>query len=145
GEETSTANISAHGIAIVVERMRTLRQYVELEISVPRSGQRISVTAMVARLIDGLVTTSGSRGRGLGLDFFLFDARAKNDWHNFIQEVRRERAIPPPEVNASPRADGLEPSSTFLVRPRDLPRLWAFYRREMERGVVRIETPVPKE
>jgi PilZ domain-containing protein len=144
GEETSTANISAHGIAVIVERPRELRQYVELEITLPMTERRIIVTALVARIIDGLATSSGRRGRGLGLDFFLFDARAKSEWHDFIREVRRERSVAPPESAGAPRPDGLEPASTFLVRPRDLTRLWGFFRREMERGVVRIETPVPK-
>ena len=78
--------------------MRALRQYVELEITLPKSEHRIMVTALVARIIDGLEVEPGKiahghgHGHGLGLDFFLFDARAKNEWHRFIREVRAERA-----------------------------------------------------
>jgi hypothetical protein len=148
GEQTTTADISAHGIAVPVERMRLLRQYVELEITLPNGDQRVCVTAMVVRIIDRVELSNGRSGRGLGLDFFLFDARAKNEWQRFIQDLRTEANELPSTLPSAPvleREDGAEPSSTFLVRPRDLPRLWAFYRREMEKGLVRIETPVPKQ
>lgn len=162
GEHTVTADVSAHGIAVFTERTRTLRQYVELELRLPSS--RIGVTAMVARSTDELQHHDGRRGRGIGLDFFLFDSRAKLEWQKFMSQARTEVENQNTEdrVEASPGAapripsfddheetvggDPEEPEEegtpTFIIKPRDLGRLWAFFRGELSKGTVRIETPI---
>src|SRR5262245_35854821 len=83
GEHTVTADVSAHGIAVLTDKPRTLRQYIELEIGLSTSA-RIGVTAMVARAIDDLELEDGRHGPGIGLDFFLFDSRAKVEWQKFM-------------------------------------------------------------
>lgn len=153
GEHTVTADVSAHGIAVLSDRARTQRQYVELELTLPTS--RIGVTAMVARAIDGLEAKNGKRGRGVGLDFFLFDSRAKVEWQRFIMMARTELDYQNTDgaVEASPGFDDREPTQdepeegtpTFIIKPRDLGRLWAFFRGELSKGTVRIETPIARE
>lgn len=163
GEHTITADVSAHGIAVLTERTRTLRQYVELELRLPSS--RIGVTAMVARTIEDLERNDGRHGRGIGLDFFLFDSRAKLEWQKFMLHARTEVENQNTEekVEASPGAQsraasfddheetvGEDPDAepedegtpTFIIKPRDLGRLWAFFRGELSKGTVRIETPI---
>lgn len=149
GERTLTANVSTHGIAVFSPKPRALRQYMELELSLPQPRATISVTAMVTRLAD-LVRPDGQRIPGIGLDFFLFDAQAKAHWQQYLKHLRdvgeRVPEVPVAEVMAPPRLamQGDEEAPTFIIKPRDLGRLWAFYRGELSKGVVRIETPVPK-
>jgi hypothetical protein len=152
GEHTVTADVSAHGIAVITDRARTMRQYVELELTLPNS--RIGVTAMVARTIEGLEAKDGKRGRGIGLDFFLFDSRAKVEWQRFMMIARSElEQNMPAAVESSPGFDDREPTQdepeegtpTFIIKPRDLGRLWAFFRGELSKGTVRIETPIARE
>jgi hypothetical protein len=155
GEETVTADVSAHGVAVLAPKPRALRQYVELDVILPAPLPRIHVTALVARLIDQVEVSRGRRGRGLGLDFFLFDSRAKVEWQRFIARVRMELAkregknkpevpsIPIPHRVVVPD-DETENVPTFLIKPRDLGRLWAFYRNELSKVLVRIETPMLK-
>lgn len=149
GERTLTANVSTHGIAVFSPKPRALRQYMELELSLPQPRATISVTAMVTRLAD-LVRPDGQRIPGIGLDFFLFDAQAKAQWQQYLKHLRdvgeRVPEVPVAEVMAPPRLamQGDEEAPTFIIKPRDLGRLWAFYRGELSKGVVRIETPVPK-
>jgi hypothetical protein len=155
GDRTVTADVSAHGIAVLSDKPRTLRQYVELELTLPSPSPKIGVTAMVARVIDGLELEDGRHGRGLGLDFFLFDSKAKVEWQKFIQRARTElseqntdaaaRASPPDFDDREDTADEPEGVSTFIIKPRDLGRLWAFFRGELSKGTVRIETPIARE
>lgn len=147
GERTLTANVSTHGIAVFSPKPRALRQYMELELSLPEPRATISVTAMVARQAD-LIRPDGQRIPGIGLDFFLFDAQAKAHWHQYLRHLR-EAPAPTPEEPAAPAAalapEGRDDDApTFIIKPRDLGRLWAFYRGELSKGLVRIETPVPK-
>ncbi len=151
GEHTRTVNVSSHGIAVFSTRDRPLRQYVELEISLPEPINRsVLVTAMVARHADEV---SEGAQQGLGLDFFLFDAKAKDDWQFYLRLLRDSAGLPsePESAEAPARTPPRRPPSvpaaeipTFLIKPRDLGRLWAFYRGELARGRVRIESPVPK-
>ena len=166
GERTETANVSSHGIAVFSGRARPLRQYIELEIQLPAPSRNINVTAVVARHAEFVKTDTGAQTAGLGLDFFLFDASAKSRWQDFLTKMRDEgtdfipradeivaasespnplpeRAKPPTELELT-ADDDVEEKPTFIIKPRDLGRLWAFYRGELAKGRVRIETPVAK-
>ena len=143
GERTHTADVSTHGIWVFSDHPRPPRQYVELEISLPESDVVIAVTAMVARSATVVDPATGRQRRGMGLDFFLFDARSKSRWQSFLRHHTFDE--PPTEserdaVNST--ADGEVPA--FLIRPRDVDRLWSFFRGELERAQVRIETAVVK-
>jgi hypothetical protein len=148
GESTRTSNISAHGIAVFSTNARPLRQYLELDIHLPENDVPITITAVVARHADKLDAGQGTNSPGLGLDFFLFDARAKQMWAQFLSELRRKGVpaaaplIPPPAPE--PLEPAFDDTPTFIIKPRDLGRLWAFYRGEMTKGRVRIETPIIK-
>ncbi|MCK6547059.1 PilZ domain-containing protein, partial [Myxococcota bacterium] len=163
GEQTRTSDVSAHGIAVLASKSRSLRQYVELELTLPAPSSKLSVTAVVARIAEDLELADGTRGKGFGLDFFLFDAKAKAEWQRFMARLRTEpqlvntlqaafsSAAPPaparpaaPAPAAAAAAPADEEPPTFLIKPRDLGRLWAFFRGEMSKGVVRIETPIAK-
>ncbi len=146
GDRTTTVDVSAHGIAVLATHGRPLRQYVELELELDSPKATITVTAVVARHAE--LTDRQTQGtiQGLGLDFFLFDAQAKTVWQDFIQNLRGRatptKAGPPPPPQPELAAEDDIP--TFIVKPRDLGRLWAFFRGEMARGIVRIESPVMK-
>lgn len=174
GDDARTADVSSHGISIATAKRRPLRQYVELEITLPAPSPKITATALVARLIDDVDCGTDHGRTGLGLDFFLFDARAKNEWQRFIARVRSDHderdardaqpeglsslagaqagpstivpapAIAPDRLPAAPWSDAEADADTptFIVKPRDQSRLWAFFRNEMTRGLVRIEAPV---
>lgn len=147
GETTETANISAHGIAVITTRPRPLRQYLELELVLPENDVPISITVVVARHADKLKRRDGGEAPGLGLDFFLFDARAKQSWSVFLQALRQRGVsdvAPSAPVRARPPTPAFDDTPTFIIKPRDLGRLWAFYRGEMTKGRVRIETPIVK-
>lgn len=160
GERTLTTNVSSHGLAVVSTRARPLRQYVELEIALPQPRENITVTAVVARHAS-FVESNGHHSAGLGLDFFLFDARAKNSWQDFLHRLRTEGTdfVPGDEDEApagpsapsmaapdeaAPEGEDEDDRPTFIIKPRDLGRLWAFFRGELTKGRVRIETPVEK-
>jgi hypothetical protein len=147
GEITTTANVSAHGLAVFTTKPRPLRQYLELEVELPANDVPINITAVVARHAEAL-ELGGSEGPGLGLDFFLFDARAKQAWSTFLGDLRTNGSpAPAPAAPIAPRLtepDSFDDTPTFIIKPRDLGRLWAFYRGEMTKGRVRIETPILK-
>ncbi len=165
GERTLTADVSAHGLTVVSPRPRGLRQYVELELTLPSPAVTIGVTAKVIRQAELSRSQSDGPESGFGLEFYLFDASAKGHWLRFLGELRRgelsasapRRALlagphEPTEPSAreaaparapAPPADDGPPS--FIVKPRDLGRLWAFFRGELARGRVRLESPVLKE
>lgn len=167
GERTHTVDVSAHGIAVLAGHARPLRQYVELELRLQDPEQAIAVTAVVARHAALLHPESGAPVEGLGLDFFLFDAQAKAAWQAFIRRLHAHpdgapragtlgtalaagpaaprpaaASLPPPPPPAAPEEEDDTP--TFIIKPRDLGRLWAFFRGEMAKGMVRIETPILK-
>lgn len=147
GETTETANVSAHGIAVFTPRPRPLRQYLELELHLPDNDVPINITAVVARHASKLLLDNGREGPGLGLDFFLFDARAKQSWGMFLQALRQRgvsAVAPLPPGPPRPPTPAFDDTPTFIIKPRDLGRLWAFYRGEMTKGRVRIETPILK-
>lgn len=128
GERTSTIDVSAHGVAVFTSKERRLRQYVELELTLP-SEKRIALTAMVARPIEG----------GAALDFFALEAGVRQQWQAFLTDMQiREPPSPPP----SKSIEEIEELPAFLVKPRDLGRLWAFYRGELARSSLRLESPV---
>ncbi|MEQ9535091.1 MAG: PilZ domain-containing protein [Deltaproteobacteria bacterium] len=168
GERTTTADVSAHGIAVFSPKARPLRQYIELEIALPEPRANINVTAVVARHADLMNRDTRAQTAGLGLDFFLFDASAKSRWKAFLEklrvegtgfleeaaaaapEVEGERALPqiakaPVELELPSDLPEDDETPTFIIKPRDLGRLWAFYRGELAKGRVRIETPVAQE
>ncbi len=149
GERTTTMDVSAHGIAVLATHERPLRQYVELELNLDQPEATITVTAVVARHAELRQRDTGEPVFGLGLDFFLFDAQAKAVWQQFIRGLHTrvplatpqgQRPAPPPPPPPQEEDD----TATFIIKPRDLGRLWAFFRGEMTRGVVRIESPVAK-
>ncbi|MCA9556249.1 MAG: PilZ domain-containing protein, partial [Myxococcales bacterium] len=149
GERTHTVDVSAHGIAVLATHGRPLRQYVELELRLKDPEASIAVTAVVARHAELLHPETGAGVQGLGLDFFLFDAQAKAAWQAFIHKLHAEGPVPQPApVSAPPPepppADDEDDTPTFIIKPRDLGRLWAFFRGEMAKGMVRIETPILK-
>ncbi|MEQ9496679.1 MAG: PilZ domain-containing protein [Deltaproteobacteria bacterium] len=168
GERTTTADVSAHGIAVFSPKARPLRQYIELEIALPAPRANINVTAVVARHADLMNRDTRAQTAGLGLDFFLFDASAKSRWKAFLEKLRvdgtgflEEAAAPAPEVEGERALPQIakapvelelpsdlpeeDETPTFIIKPRDLGRLWAFYRGELAKGRVRIETPVAQE
>src|SRR5688572_2264282 len=123
GESTKTSNVSAHGIAVVTTNPRPLRQYLELDIHLPDNDVPISITAVVARHADRLDDGRGSNSPGLGLDFFLFDARAKQSWSQFLGELRRKGAqavAPAPPPPPAPLEPAFDDTPTFIIKPRDL-------------------------
>jgi hypothetical protein len=197
-ENTLTANVSAHGIAVFSERPFPVRQYVELELRLPPEGQVVSVTAMVARTTESLEDRVGLKHPGVAFDFYLFDTKGRWAWRAFLDRLRTVGAPTVPAVRTvgAPGASPLPPPSTaprgpvisldgplarglaegrvvpatlermppspperapappppedeedvaaFLVKPRDVGRMWAFYRTELGSMRVRIETPVLK-
>ncbi|MCC7380405.1 MAG: PilZ domain-containing protein [Deltaproteobacteria bacterium] len=152
-ESTLTANISAHGVAVFTDRGFSPRQYCELELKLPPDGQGVSVTAVVARVTDRLEDRAGLLHPGVAFDFYLFDARSRSAWRAFLDRLRAGAAevgsgpATAPETPATgPSASELEDSlSTFIIKPRDVGRLWAFYRNELGVGRARIEAPVLKD
>ncbi len=172
GERTTTADVSAHGIAVFSPKARPLRQYIELEIALPEPRANINVTAVVARHADLMNRDTRAQTAGLGLDFFLFDASAKSRWKAFLEKLRVDGtdfledaavfeeaaaldgdgqrslpqvAKPPVELELPSNLPEDDETPTFIIKPRDLGRLWAFYRGELAKGRVRIETPVAQE
>ncbi len=169
GEYTTTADVSSHGIAVFSPTARPLRQYIELEIALPAPRANINVTAVVARHADLMNRETRAQTAGLGLDFFLFDASAKARWKAFLEKLRTdgpgflktpepgapeveagarplpERAKAPVELELPSDLPEDDETPTFIIKPRDLGRLWAFYRGELAKGRVRIETPVAQE
>jgi hypothetical protein len=197
-ENTLTANVSAHGIAVFSERPFPVRQYVELELRLPPEGQVVSVTAMVARTTESLEDRVGLKHPGVAFDFYLFDTKGRWAWRAFLDRLRTVGAptvpavrtvgapgaspLPPPSTGprgpvisldgplarglaegrvvpatlermppspperapAPPPPDDEEDVAAFLVKPRDVGRMWAFYRTELGSMRVRIETPVLK-
>ena len=149
GERTETVDVSAHGIAVLSDEVRPVRGYVELEIALPDSEVVIAVTAMVARCSPAVDPTTGARRLATGLDFFLFDAKSKKQWQSFLRSsvpisLLREwsSAVESPDRVEEGQPAGDVPA--FLVRPRNIDRLWAFYRGELARAQVRIETAIAK-
>ena len=169
-ENTLTANVSAHGVAVFTERPFPVRQYVELELRVPPGGDVVSVTAMVARTAAQLEDRAGLKHPGVAFDFYLFDAKGRSTWRAFLDRLRAIGAPtlpavqattdqayssdPPARATAPPEAeeedgeetlDGGDSSlAAFLVKPRDVGRLWGFYRNELGSMRVKIESPVLK-
>lgn len=157
GERTETLDVSAHGMLVRTDRLRAARQYLELEVTLP-SAERVALTAMVARAVPEF---------GAALDFFTLESDAKGRWQNFLKAAAEgeERLAPSPsssslsEVEVAVDLDGLSdapeprapprapsaPAPTFMVKPRDLGRLWAFYRGELARCALRLESPVRTE
>ena len=84
----------------------------------------IAVTAMVARIARLVDPSSGRSRRGMGLDFFLFDARSKARWQSFLrnhffdQGLRKptSSANPAPEPMVLPPVEETPPGSPALVR-----------------------------
>lgn len=152
-ESTLTANISAHGVAVFTDRGFSPRQYCELELKLPPDGQGVSVTAVVARVTDRLEDRAGLLHPGVAFDFYLFDARSRSAWRAFLDRLRAGAAEVGPGPTTSPETPATGPSaseledslSTFIIKPRDVGRLWAFYRNELGVGRARIEAPVLKE
>ena len=140
GERTQTADVSAHGISVLSAHSRPERQYVELELELPDSNDIISVTAMVARCGTIVEPTTGYERTGMGLDFFLFDAKSKARWQSFLRSFLIEE-LPAPTADDDVNAEDVP---AFLIRPRDLDRLWGFFRGELARAQVRIESSVVK-
>ncbi len=138
GERSETADVSAHGVSVFSDEPRQPRQYVELEIELPESEVVIAVTAMVARRAALVDPTTGRQRPGMGLDFFLFDARSKMRWQAFLQSFS---AIAP---TATPSDVVDDEVPAFLIRPRDVNRLWTFLNGELSRARIRIETAVAK-
>lgn len=128
GERTRTIDVSAHGVLLPTHRALALRQYVELEITLP-TEERVALTAMVSRIF----------GTGAALDFFTIDSEAQKRWQAFLSSVPREGpAFAPPIVPGA--GEGLVP--TFMLKPGDLTQLWSFYRGPLARGTLRLESPV---
>lgn len=146
GDRTTTVDVSAHGIAVLATHGRPLRQYVELDLELDTPKTTITVTAVVSRHAELTDRKTQKDVQGLGLDFFLFDAQAKTVWHDFIKNLRGRAnpTKPGPPAPLRPETPAEDDIPTFIVKPRDLGRLWAFFRGEMSRGVVRIESPVMK-
>jgi len=149
-ENTLTANVSAHGVAIFTERPFPPRQYVELELRLPPDGQAIAVTAMVARTTDRLEDRAGIVHPGVAFDFYLFDSKGRTAWRAFLDRLRG--SSPPVaakrqeegETESAAQAMRPAPEATFLVKPRDVGRLWNFFRTELGAHRAKIETPVLK-
>ena len=166
GERSTTVDISAHGVSVRSTRDRPLRQYVELELTLP-GEERIALTAMVAR----------GDGRELGLELFKLEARAKQRWQGYLAELARSAPAEAPEPSVAPTVERAAPPSresssrvlrqlperasssalvrepslpdavvpetpVLVVKPSDLGRMWAFYRGELARGRMRLECPI---
>lgn len=153
-ENTLTANVSAHGLAVFTDTPLALRQYVELELKLPPDGQSISVTGVVTRIIGQLEDPAGLLHPGVAFDFYLFDQHGRSAWRAFLERLERGApaalvtSAPPPPL-ASPAlarsgSETVDSGATFLIKPRDVGRLWSFFRGELGSGRVRIETPILK-
>ncbi len=142
GERTQTADVSAHGVSVFCAEPRPVRQYVELEVELPESEGIIAVTAMVARCGSIVEETNGhDRSRTLmGLNFFLFDAKSKERWQSFLRSFLIEE-LPAPMIRSR---SNVEDAPAFLIRPRNVHRLWGFFRGELSRAHVRIESSIVK-
>ena len=138
GTRTVTVDISAHGVSVWTDAARPLRRYVELEIELPDSDGVIAVTAMVARNDVVVDPKTGLARQHMGLEFFLFDTKSEARWQAFLREQ-----APMPEVEPAlvPADDEV---ATFLIRPRDIDRLWTFFFGELARAQVRIEAAIER-
>lgn len=140
-EQTLTSNVSAHGIAIFTDKMRPLRQYVEIELALP-GGTKTAATAMVIRNTDRLIDRAGLTHPGLAFDFYLFESEGRSSWSAFIAGLSGRNSLAPPKP--PPELESTDPTTTFLINPPDRGRLWAFFRGEMAQRRARIESPVVK-
>lgn len=147
------ADASPHGLRLVGGEDREPRAYVSLELDLPDGALRLG--AMVARKIES--------PPGLGLELFAVDGESDRRWRNLLEQSSAEpvRIVPRAPslalepvlstVDPTPAIEDTEhrverrapPRPSFLVRPRDQGRLWAFYRGELARGRLRLESPVP--
>ena len=150
GEHSITLDVSAHGVSILTQGPRPLRQYVELEVKLPDNEGAIAVTGMVARNEPAVDPTTGRALNRMGLDFFLFDTESRSRWQSFLRksldEDESDRPVPREEVIPDEHrvADHDADVPVFLIRPRDMTRLWKFFRGELARSQVRIESAVLK-
>jgi hypothetical protein len=154
-----TRNVSAHGALLALERAESLRGYVDVALTLP-DGRAVDVTAQVTRTVPRL-----DDGRsGLAVDFAQFTASTRVAWRAYLDQLRVGAAdaagalawLEPDDLlfdvevsgDASRLAVGggeaavVEVVASFLVKPRDVTRLWSFFRSELGAGRVKIETPV---
>jgi len=111
-EKTLTANVSAHGISVFSERELPLRQYVELEITLP-NGSNINATAMVVRNEEALADRAGLTHPGIAFDFHLLDAIGRAAWWAYIAQLRGDAPTPSSESEDA-RMPGLQSANETL-------------------------------
>ncbi len=149
-EKTLTANVSRHGLAVFTDRAVPAGETVSLELSLP-AGVELRATATVSRTTERLLDRAGLTHPGLGFRFQSFEGEGETTWATYMERLRtgvgptpwRDDDEEPPEANTDELAAD-DPTTTFLVEPGDVARLWGFYRGEMGRGRARIETALLK-
>ena len=116
-EKTLTANVSAHGVAVFSERELPLRQYVELELTLP-NGNKINATAMVVRNEPALSDRAGLTHPGIAFDFYLLDAIGRASWWAYVAQLGGG-VSPPAPVDYGDRMPGLESAHETLGYSKD--------------------------
>ena len=145
-ERQRSANVSLHGLAIFTDIALPLKQFVEMELILPRdfgSGdQRIQVTAQVIRVVDDLKDQSGLTHPGVCFDLHSFAGKGHGLWRRFLTSIGG-RVEPVTRSNTPRPSPSAEELIAFVVRPPDIPRLWAFYEFELGKGRSKVESPQP--
>jgi len=141
-EKTRTANVSLHGLAVFTHTPLPLKQFVDLQLSLPGSfGQgnhSLNITAQVVRVVDNLKDKSGLVHRGICFDFHSFPGETRSLWRRFVRSLNGGARNEPSDPPANAAENDL---IAFIVRPPDIPRMWAFYEFELGRGRSKVESP----
>jgi len=143
-ERLRSADVSLHGLAIFTDIALPLKQFVEMELILPQDfaagNQRVQVTAQVIRVVDDLKDKSGLSHSGVCFDLHSFASSGHALWRRYLTSLigRMEPVTRSQTPQPSTPDDEL---IAFVVRPPDIPRMWAFYEFELGRGRSKVESP----
>lgn len=145
-ENAFSANVSLHGLAVITDTQLPLKQFVELQLKLPpffgQGGHQVNSTAQVIRLVDDLKNQDGKPVPGICFDFHSFRGENRLLWRRFVQSLTKQASSTPPPVEALlPKPVQENELVAFIVRPPDVPRMWAFYEFELGRGRSKVESP----
>lgn len=134
--KTRTVDVSQHGLFVATDEPPNERFLVQLVIHLPDGP--LPATAFVSRRVHG----DPSRTSGAGLQLFALASAAKERWDRFIAELSGVSRPSPKSAGSHSRPPDV---ATFLVKLRDVDRLWAFYEKNVCTGGMYLATPVIKE
>ncbi|MBI5493892.1 MAG: PilZ domain-containing protein [Deltaproteobacteria bacterium] len=123
-----SADVARHGLFIRTPHPVAERHVVALAIALPVGT--IRATALVTR------TVAAGDQAGMGVQFFALGSEAKERWDRYVSAVEGQPAAPATAHSDIP---------VYLLKPRDVDRLRAFYLDELCAGRMSLTTPVVKD